>query len=232
MFVRIIIRLLLREKFSSLLSMRIASIIITLFLFSTGGEAQRGNQAWKNYRHEAMVGFGFNSFLASIGEEDKFGTRFILQRSTFNASYRYYFKKHFAVRGAFTHAYSRKNDKDILDPARLNSRLDYQMTLSELAGILEYHIYDETTMGRRKKKVRRARRGMSKGLNVGFHLFAGAAIDYMRPYAELYGSKMILRPYDANAGFNSPSDYKKMNVHFPVGASVRLVVAENWRVGL
>lgn len=212
--------------------MRIASIIIIIFLFSTGVEAQRGNQDWQNYRHEAMVGFGFNSFLASIGEEDKFGTRFILQRSTFNASYRYYFKKHFAARGSFSHAYSRKNDKDIIDPTRINSRLDYQMTLTEFGGLVEYHIFDETTMGRRKKRVRRARGGMSKGLNVGIHFFAGVAVDYMRPYAELYGSKMVLKPYDSNAGFNSPSDYKKMNVHFPIGTSFRLVVAENWRIGL
>ena len=211
--------------------MRLPIIIIITLLISTGVHAQRGNQSWKKYRHEGSIGFGFNTFLAGIGEDDKFGTRFLLQRSTMNASYRYFFAKHFAVRGSFTHAYSRKNDKEIIDPTRINARLDYEMTLSEFGGMFEYHIFDETHMGSRKGKVRRARGGMSRGPKFGISLFAGSAFSYMRPYAELYGNRMVLKEYNANAGYVSPTDYKKLHIHFPVGAHVRLVVAENWRIG-
>lgn len=212
--------------------MRVISIIILAILISTAASAQRGDQSWKKYRHEASIGYGFNSFLASIGEDDQFDVKFMLQRSTVNASYRYYFRKHWAARGSFSHAYSRKNDKEIVDPARINSRLDYEMTLSELGAMIEYHIFDETHMGSRKGKVRRARGGMSKGPKFGVSLFAGAALNYMRPFAELYGSKMILKQYSPNAGLVAPKDYSRVNVHFPVGAQVRIVVAENWRIGI
>ena len=208
------------------LKMRFISIIILTILLAVAAKAQKGNQARKKYHHEASIGFGFNSFLASIGDDDKFGTRFLLQRSTVNASYRCFFTKHWAARGSFSHAYSRKNDKTNVDPARINSRLDYEMTLSEFGGMIEYHIFDET-----HAELRRARVGISKGPKLGVSLFVGAAVDYMRPYAELFGSKMVLKQYSPNAGFVSPKDYKKINFHFPVGAQVRLVVAEDWRIG-
>lgn len=211
---------------------RIVLIIVTAVILSDVAQAQRGNSAWEKYKHEVSVGYGFNTFLASIGANDKIGTRFMLQRSTFNASYRYYFMKHFAVRGSFTHAYSRKNDKDIIDPANINMRLDYESTISELGAMFEYHIRDETTMGRSKGKVRRARGGMSKGLDVGVSLFAGAGIDYFRPIAEYYGDRMVLKKYDANAGFTKPEDYRRVHVHFPVGLQTRLVLGESWRLGI
>jgi len=48
-------------------------------------------------------------------------------------------------------------------------------------------------MARKKTKVRRARGGKTKGLNLGVSFFTG--IDYMRPYAEYFGELMILKPY-------------------------------------
>lgn len=212
--------------------MRLISICVFLVFVSTSIFAQRGNQSWQKYRHEASLGYGFNTFLSSIGEDDKIGTRFMLQRPTMNASYRYYFAKHFAVRGSFTHAYYRKNDKEDVDPARLNARLDYEMTLSEFAVMAEYHIFDETHMGSRKGKVRRARGGMSRGPKFGVSCFGGVTLDYMRPYAELYGNRMVLKQYNPTAGYTSSKDYKRTHVHFPIGTNLRLVVAKNWRVGV
>lgn len=210
-------------------------IVVTVFLLSFLGltvNAQRGNTAWERYRHEGSVGYGLNTFLANIGEDDRIGTRFLLQRSSFNASYRYYIFKHVALRGSFTHAYSRKNDKDFVDSTETELRLDYEVTISELAAMVEYHIFDEVNMASgRSGKVRRARGGMSRGVKTGISIFAGIAVDYMRPFAEYYGDKMILRPYDPNAGFAPPSDYKRVNIHVPIGAQFRFVLSENWRIG-
>ena len=229
----IIKRLFLLRILKMINQIRIALIIVVVCAMSIDSIAQRGNTAWTKYKHEISVGYGFNTFLASIGANDKIGTRFMLQRSTFNASYRYYLKKHFAVRGSFTHAYSRKNDKDIIDPANINMRLDYESTISELGGKIEYHIRDETTMGRSNKgKVRRSRGGMTKGIDVGLSIFGGVGIDYFRPVAEYYGDRMVLKKYDAQAGFITPKDYRRVHIHFPVGAQARLVLGENWRLGL
>lgn len=212
--------------------MKFLSIIYIFILFSFATQAQVGNQSWKKYRHEASIGYGFNSFLAAIGDDDKFGTAFLLQRSTVNASYRYYLSKHWAVRGSLSHAYSRKNDKENVEPARINSRLNYQMTLSEFSSIIEYHIFDETHYGSIKSEARRGTRGVSERKKIGVSLFAGAALNYMRPYAEQYGNRMVLKHYSSNAGLVSPKDYSKLNVHFPVGMNVRLVLTSNWRIGV
>ncbi len=90
----IIKRLFLLRILKMINQIRIALIIVVVCAMSIDSIAQRGNTAWTKYKHEISVGYGFNTFLASIGANDKIGTRFMLQRSTFNASYRYYLKKH------------------------------------------------------------------------------------------------------------------------------------------
>ncbi|MEZ4721833.1 MAG: hypothetical protein R2813_08170 [Flavobacteriales bacterium] len=190
----------------------------------------QGSTAWKKYQHEFSVGYGFNNYLVGIGDNDQIGVAFMLQRSTFNASYRYFLYKHVALRGSFTHAYSRKNDKSIVDTSRISLPIDYQATLTEFAAIAEYHIFDETVRGRRGK-VRRARGGMSKSSKIGLSFFTGLAFDYKRMLGEYQGLSVELTPYNPNGGFDPPNHYKKLHLHIPVGTQFRFVVSEHWRVG-
>ncbi|MEX2597733.1 MAG: hypothetical protein WEC59_12475 [Salibacteraceae bacterium] len=205
-------------------------LFVSLLFCYTASIAQRGNTAWTKYRHEASIGYGMNSVFSGLGERDSPVFNTVFQRSTFNASYRYFVFKNFAARGSFTHAFARKNDKEILDEGRQNVRLDYQSTITEFAAMAEYHLIDETTKGRRGK-VRRARGGMSNGLNLGVSFFAGVGITYFRPYAEYFGKEVILRPISDPIPVNNRAEYKKTRLHFPVGAQVRIIATENWRVG-
>jgi len=207
------------------------SLLIILMSVFTASYAQRGNTAWKKYRHEISGGYGVNTVFASLGENDKFHFNYVFQRSTMNASYRYFLLKKVAVRGSFTHAFARKNDKEITPgEIRTNARLDYISTISEFGALAEYHFFDETTKGR-KGKVRRARGGMSKGVNVGLSLFGGVALDYLRPFGEYYGERVVFKPITDPLTVPNNAKYNKMNVHFPVGANLRFVLTENWRVG-
>jgi len=213
----------------------------TLFLFFAlhnfvvSAQKSAGNSAWTKYRHEVSFGYGFNTLLANLGESDQLGLTFMLQRSTLNANYRYYLKKKIALRGSVSHAYARKNDKkgveDLLDRA-WNMPIDYKTSLSEFAFFGEYHVFDETNLGKRKSRVRRARGGMSKAMNLGLSFFGGPALTYFRPVGEYQGSMVELRPINSNPGtdLNAP-DYKRVNFHFPIGTNVRFVFDENLRLG-
>lgn len=203
------------------------------FLLIETAEAQRGrNTAWRKYRHEASLGYGMNNLFANLGERDKPVAITVFQRSTFNASYRYFFLKNFAARGSFSHGYARKNDKAIPEnDVRNNVRIDYAASMTEFAGMVEYHIMDETTKGRRGK-VRRARGGMSTGLNLGVSFFAGVGLSYFRPYGEYFGDAVVFRPISDPLQIPNTAEYRQLRVNFPVGGQVRIIASENWRVGL
>lgn len=212
--------------------MSLLVFVCCIFLMETA-EAQRGgNTALRKYRHEASLGYGMNNLFANLGERDKPVAITVFQRSTFNASYRYFFLKNFAARGSFSHGYARKNDKAIPEnDVRNNVRIDYAASITEFAGMVEYHIMDETTKGRRGK-VRRARGGMSTGLNLGVSVFAGVGLSYFRPYGEYFGDEVVFRPISAPLTIPNTASYRQLRIHFPVGGQVRIIATENWRVGL
>lgn len=208
--------------------------LLTVLLLSFGvlAYAQRGgNTAWTKYRHEVSLGYGMNNLFANLGERDSPVLTTVFQRSTFNASYRYFFLKHFAARGSFSHGFARKNDKALEEFERVNARLDYLSSLSEFAVMAEYHVIDETTKGKRGK-VRRARGGMSRGLNVGVSFFAGVGLSYFRPYGEYFGEKVEFKPISDPLPVPNNTQYKRTRLAFPVGAQVRLLAGESWRIGL
>ena len=194
--------------------------------------AQRGgNTGWKKFRHEASIGYGVNSVYASLGERKNIGPAYLMQRSAFNGTYRYYFMRFFAVRGSMTYGYCRKNDKSLQYNDRANVRLDYLSSVTEFAAMGEYHLIDETTKGR-KSKVRRARGGTTKGLNMGISAFAGIGLSHFRPYAELQGQKMEFKPITEPLTIPNDDRYKRFHVHVHVGLDARLLINENWRAGV
>lgn len=210
------------------------TLLALLFIGWMGSSslAQRGgNTAWKKYQHEVAIGAGVNSVFANLGERDGLGVAYVMQRSTFNGTYRYYFMKHFAARGSISHGYSRKNDKSLKYSDRQNVRLDYISTVTEFAAMGEYHLIDETTKGR-KGKVRRSRGGMSKGVNMGLSAFAGVGMSYMRPFGELQGRKMEFKPITTPLTVPNDDRYKRIHLHIPVGINARLLINENWRAGI
>lgn len=211
---------------------------ITLLLAAlTVGEfspvfAQSGSTTWKKFRHDIGVGYGYNSLFAALGEDDKIGLNSVLQRSTFTASYRFFLLRRLALKTNLTHAYARKNDKKENLELRQNIPMDYQSSLSEFALLAEYHLIPESIAGK-QGKVRRARGGTSKRFSLGLSVFGGIAVDYLRPYGEYFGQQVVLRPVNSNPGFDPVvSDYNRVNIHFPVGATFRYVINQNWRVGL
>lgn len=215
---------------------RVFLACVISFGIAAVAQAQRGgNAAWKNYRHEVAVGYGYNTLFSKLGTRDNLGVGFMIQRSTFNASYRYFFLKHFAARATMSHHYARKNDKDNENPLFFtnNQPLDYKTTFSEFGGVVEFHILDEVGNKKRKGKVRRARGGMSRGLNAGLSIYAGFAVDYFRPYGEFQGARVIIRPANDNPGYiTNTLEYKRLNMHIPVGATARLTFSEHWSFGV
>lgn len=214
------------KKISILLSLTLLFSILDLDL-----KAQ-GSDAWKRYRHDFTIGYGFNSLLSSIGEKDNIGLTFALQRSSFNASYRYFLLKNVAVRGSFSQMYCRKNDKDLNRDSRNNLRIDYETSLSEVALVGEYHFFDETGKSH-KGKTRRARGGINKLAKFGVSVYGGVAGTYFTPKGEYFGNRVFLRPLNDAPGYDPDvSKYARFNIYFPVGTNIRLVVSESWRVGV
>lgn len=215
---------------------RTLTLTFVCLLWIGAANAQRGGSAaWKNYQHEVAVGYGFNTLFAKLGVRDNLGFGYMIQRSSFNTSYRYYFMRHFAVRGTVSHHYARKNDKNNEEFGFQSNNLpiDYKTTMTELGGVLEYHILDESQMGRRKGRVRRARGGMNRGLNTGLSLYAGVSGNYFRPLGEFQGALVTLHPVNTDPGYDTDvSDYKRLNFYIPAGATFRLVLSENWRFGI
>lgn len=209
------------------------STIILLTTFSTFNLViGQSSNVWKKYRHDFTVGYGYNTLLATVGEKDNIGFDYMLQRSSFNLSYRYFIFNHFAIRGEFSQLYARKNDKDLNRDNRDNLRIDYETSMSEFGAIAEFHLFDETGKAQ-LGKTSRARGGISKLANFGVSVYAGIAGTYFKPVGEFVGQKVYLRPLNDNPGYNlDVSAYPRWNLHFPVGANIRLVLTENWRVGI
>ncbi len=205
-------------RMDSMISRKNLTFFIALLVCGSAFAQRRGNTAWTKYRHEASIGYGVNTLFATLGERDNWGVNYVLQRSAFNGSYRFYALKNLAVRGSISHAYARKNDKGFNPDESPNVRLDYLSTLTEFAAIAEWHFIDETTKGR-KSKVRRARGGVSKGLNVGLSLFTGVAVGYMRPIGEYFGEEVVFRPITDPLTVPNTEEYRRTNIFFPVGRS-------------
>lgn len=207
-------------------------LTVVCFAVAVSASAQRGgNTAWTKYRHEAGIGYGVNTLFSSLGEKDQLGFNPIFQRSTFNGSYRYFFAKRFSARASLTHAFARKNDKDLNIEDRPNIRLDYTSTVTELALVAAYHIFDEAVKGK-KGRVRRARGGTTKGVNMGWSVYTGVAFGLFRPFAEYYGNEVELKPIPADTGaLSNDSKYGRLNFHIPVGTQIRFILSENWRFG-
>lgn len=213
---------------------RILGILFSLACFVMAQEvvAQRGgNTSWTKYRHEAQIGYGVNTLFSSLGEKDKLGFNPIFQRSTFSGSYRYYFLKRVSARASLTHAFARKNHKDINPEEWDNIRLDYTSTVTELALLGEYHIFDEAVKGK-KGLVRRARGGTTRGVNLGWSVYTGVAFGLFRPFAEYFGQEVELKPIptDTNS-LSNDGKYRRLNFHIPLGTQVRFILSENWRFG-
>jgi len=205
--------------------------LFTLLFICSGLFAQRGgNMAWQRYRHEVSVGYGINNTFASLGEDDAFDFNYIFQRSTFNASYRFFVFRHFAARASFSHAYARNNDKQREDEVSTNARIDYTATVSEFSLMAEYHIFDESSMGGRRR-VRRARGGMSRGLKMGVSLLTGISMNFLRPYGEYFGQEVEFRPITDPLTIPNDEQYRRLNFGIPLGAQARFVLNENWRIG-
>ena len=103
--------------------------------------------------------------------------------------------------------------------------------MTEFAAMAEYHFIDEILKGK-KKKVRRARGGMSKGLNLGLSLFGELAVGYLRPYGEFFGEEVVFKPITDPLTVPNTDEYRKWNLFFPMGGQARMILTENWRVGL
>ncbi len=192
----------------------------------------QSSNVWKKFRHEFTAGYGFNTLLATIGEKDNLGFNYMLQRSSLNLSYRYFILNHFSVRGEFSQLYARKNDKDLNRLDRDNLRIDYKTSMAEFGLLAEFHVFDETGKSRTGRNSR-ARGGISRMANFGVSVYAGIAGTYFRPIGEFLGNKIYLKPVNGNPGYDmNVESYPNWNLHFPVGANIRLVLTENWRVGI
>ncbi|GAB4377307.1 MAG: hypothetical protein Kow0075_05620 [Salibacteraceae bacterium] len=196
--------------------------------------AQRGgNTAWKKYRHEVAINYGINTIFSKLGENDAIGVGFLLQRSSFQANYRYFVLKSLAVRGMVGHNFARKNDKEHSNDPSDNVRLDYKSSISEFGALAEYHFLDESNVGGNRGRIRRARGGVAKTLKLGISAYGGVALTYMRPYGEYFGNRVIFTPLNADPP-NAPDydTYRKLNLHFPIGLTIRSVPNEYLRIGL
>lgn len=206
-------------------------LVSFLFFIYIGSNAQTST-TWKRFRHDISIGYGYNNLLTTIGEKDNVGFLRALQRSSTSASYRYQILQHFSVRGQFTQMYCRKNDKDLNIVSRENLRIDYETSMTEFGAMAEYHLFDET--GRKAfSKQTGVRDRFSKLASLGISFYAGLATSYFRPQAEYLGKRVTLAPVNSNPGYVISDDsYKKVNLFFPIGVNTRLILSENWRVGV
>jgi len=137
----------------------------------------------KNKRNEVNFGLGVSNCLTDVGGNgDKTNLNFKKTNFTANFSHLYYIKNKLAFRSSLTYAKVSGDDSYSSVFSKKNRALNFNTTISEISGILEFTI---TTTKNEKKDFSKKKRGKNiankNKLGFGSYLIAGIGSFYYNP---------------------------------------------------
>ena len=159
-------------------------IFLFFMLFPAISNAQYNiSNSFKSKRHEINFGLGVSNCLTDVGGNGS-KTNLNIKKTNFTAnfSHLYYFKSKIAFRTSLTYAKVSGDDSYSSNFFKKNRALNFNTTISELSGILEF---TTTTIKNGNKNNPKNKRGknISKKDRLGFgsYIFAGLGGFYYNP---------------------------------------------------
>lgn len=192
---------------------------------------------WQDNRHQLSIGIGASNFLGELGGKDDIGTDDFkdleLSETGFAAfiGYKYALYKQIYLRGDFTFAQLKGDDKLTAEPFRQNRNLNFKSNIWEFALMAELelpinkkkgHIYD----------IKGARGWRYRGSS--FYLFGGIGVFHYNPKTMLDGQWVELRPLrtEGQGLPEGPDEYGKFSMCIPLGLAYSMRLSHQMSLGL
>ena len=249
-----------QKKLKKIITISIIFLIIPFF-----SNAQFYNKNFfKSHRHEISFGIGGSSCLTDLGGGSSEAKAFLLdmdiQSTSFltNFSYLYYLKNDISLRACLTYAKISGDDALSGDKFRANRALNFNTTIIELGGLIEYTLIKEKSGNKFGLKNSSGIFGALKNpIQFGVYLFAGIGGFYYDPWGTNNflnsngdivgdGKKYRLRELhtegqgfeggpgqfnEANTGKRG-STYKKFAVCIPLGFGIKKSFSNTFGINL
>jgi len=141
------------------------------------------SNSFKNKRHEINFGFGVSNCLTDVGGNGSKANLNIKKTNfTANFSHLYYLKNKIAFRTSLTYAKVSGDDSFSSVFAKQNKALNFNTTISELSGILEFTITTIKNRNNYNNRNKRSKNIANKDrLGFGSYIFAGLGSFYYNP---------------------------------------------------
>lgn len=159
-------------------------IFLFFIVFPTILNAQYNQRnSFKNKRHEINFGLGISNCLTDVGGNgNRANFNFKKTNFTANFSHLYYIKNKIAFRTSLTHAKVSGDDSYSSVLSKKNKALNFNTTISELSGILEFTITTFKNKNNYKSKNKRRKNIANKDrLSFGSYIFVGLGSFYYNP---------------------------------------------------
>ena len=159
-------------------------IFLFFIVFPTILNAQYNQRnSFKNKRHEINFGLGISNCLTDVGGNgNRANFNFKKTNFTANFSHLYYIKNKIAFRTSLTHAKVSGDDSYSSVLSKKNKALNFNTTISELSGILEFTITTLKNKNNYKSKKKRRKNIANKDrLSFGSYFFVGLGSFYYNP---------------------------------------------------
>ena len=159
-------------------------IFLFFIVFPTILNAQYNQRnSFKNKRHEINFGLGISNCLTDVGGNgNRANFNFKKTNFTANFSHLYYIKNKIAFRTSLTHAKVSGDDSYSSVSSKKNKALNFNTTISELSGILEFTITTLKNKNNYKSKNKRRKNIANKDrLSFGSYIFVGLGSFYYNP---------------------------------------------------
>lgn len=159
-------------------------IFLFFIVFPTILNAQYNQRnSFKNKRHEINFGLGISNCLTDVGGNgNRANFNFKKTNFTANFSHLYYIKNKIAFRTSLTHAKVSGDDSYSSVLSKKNKALNFNTTISELSGILEFTITTLKNKNTYKSKNKRRKNIANKDrLSFGSYIFVGLGSFYYNP---------------------------------------------------
>lgn len=216
--------------------MRLKAFLLLLIILPNLVSAQR----WKRQRYEWVTGVGATQFLGDVGGRDQIGSDFFFDldaastRYMVNLGMRYKISQYVSAKTGFSFGEIAGNDKFTKEPFRQNRNIHFRSPVVEWATQIEVSWMRESTGSR--YKIRRVRGRGRKGSQVYVYGFAGVALLYMNPMAQVAGQGKwhSLRPLHTEGQEFVPSrkEYSNWQFAIPFGVGMKYAIDKKSSIGL
>jgi len=211
-------------------------LLLLLVILPTLSQAQR----WKRQRYEWVTGLGATQFLGDVGGRNQIGSDWFFDldaastRYVANIGFRYKISQYVSAKTGFSFGEIYGDDQYTQEPFRHNRNIHFRSPIVEWATQIEVSWMREQIGSR--YKIRRVRGRGRKGSRVYVYGFAGVALLYMNPMAQVgrQGKWYPLKKYHTEGQGFVPSrkEYSNWQFTIPFGIGMKYAVDKKSSIGL